>query len=302
MHRSGHNGPNAPRPPGDKQLSAAPRIGVCDQVPKRRLGTTTFSRLMDAAGTDISDTLKADLIPSHHGTKGQIRDEGLRTFLRRVLPQSYEVSSGFSFDAHDQQSHQIDIIISQAAPFRKVLQAERVVQLPCEVLLSVVEAKYKLDIGEIRDCLTKAQSIRSLRPYSTGRFVCVPTRGTETGVHEFRCLFTIIAFDSDLVEGEDYLTREWERYQTCAADLGVPADILDRIVILRRGIINCAKGVGSPEGALTKNAGDWLVELINFLERERDRRPKLDWDIYTKSRDWRSLRNPRHRPPVVPKG
>jgi hypothetical protein len=85
--------------------------------------------------------------------------------------------------------------------------------------------------------------------------------------------------------------HEWERLQTAASENDLTPDILDRILILDRGLINTAEGraldnADTPEAAIVQ----WFVHMSNHLDREAGRRPPIDIDIYTRSPRWTPLR------------
>src|ERR1019366_4431298 len=177
----------------------------------------------------------------HHPTSGTIREDGFRSFLRSLLSEKYFVGTGFAFDAHDQQSLQLDIVIAMDPPFVKVFERDGFCLLPCEVVLAVIEVKKVLSLNELRQCLKNAASLRALQPFGDQRFAPGRSHGAVASPDEHRCFYGVVALSSDLTQ-EAWAQKEWERVKKVAAETGVPTDVVDRILVLDRGVINTREG------------------------------------------------------------
>jgi hypothetical protein len=261
-------------------------------VPERRpsFESAKFRELVNTAGAEITDSIKRSASIVHHATAGPMREGGFRSFLGRLLSEKYFVGTGFAFDAHDQESHQLDIVIAQQPPFGRTFEKDYVCKLPCEVVLAAIEVKKTLNSMELKKSLINASSLRALTPYGNHRFISGRPGGAKVQRNEHRCFYGVIALESDLSR-IDWAQRDWARLKRIAAALGEPPDLIDRLVILDRGIINVSEGRAlSSDGTIEPSMFEWFVHLANHLDRESGRRPKLDIDIYTgRRREWKTL-------------
>jgi hypothetical protein len=221
------------------------------------------------------------------GGRGTRREDGVRNFLAQRLPAGYAVKAGFAFDAHDRQSKQQDVLIYRVRDTPFLLPGDPAF-VPCESLLAAVEIKSTLTAGEVSDSLQKAESIRSLTPFDKN-FVDARVRGAPAS-DEPRCFFSIFAFETDLKEGADWLTRESARFTRVASELQMPPSYVDRLVVLDRGIINCVEGRGHDSVLSSRPVLQlWFAHLINHLFREDRRRKEIDIDIYMGRYMWQSI-------------
>jgi hypothetical protein len=259
-------------------------------MPRRapRFTSHTFADLVQAAGNRILDGLERGQIASpHHPSSGRERESGLREFLAEALPAAYSIGEGFAFDARDSRSRQLDVLVARNPPFVRLMTGDQHWVVPCECLLAAVEVKHVLTKHEVTSAVQNAASLRSLRPYGDWRFVGARQGGSEAGGREARCLYSLIAVDTDLSPGSDWARRELARFYETCSESDTPTDIVDRLVILSRGTINLPRKLARPGSADKRsNAYEWFVHLSNHLEREAARRPPLDIDVYAGTFGW----------------
>lgn len=256
-----------------------------------QFSSSEFAGLLDTAGQEILIALKrADSLPEHHPSRGQVRETGLRTFLRQLLPDKYYVGSGFIFDAEDRRSKQLDIIIALNPPFARIFERDTVCYLPCEVVLAAIEVKSTLNRDEIVSAAANAASIRDLRPFGSERFAPVQQGGAPMDPGHHRVFYSLVALSSDLaISG--WSRREWKRTKRVAKEVGTTPDVIDRLVALDRGQVIVPEGKGQDlPAAETRVAGQWFLNLWNHLEREAGRRKEMNINIYLPGEDWQSLR------------
>lgn len=254
-----------------------------------RYASRQLSERMKEAGEQLTLDFKKATAFEHSSARGTYREESLRKFLSDRLPGGYAVTTGFVFDARDVLSKQLDVLIYRVRDTPFLLTGESVL-VPCESLLAAIEIKSELTVDEIKDGLEVAKSIRALRPFDKS-FVDARQRGNPAD-DKPRCLFSIFAFGTNLVEGDDWLMREGERFARLADQCAVPAQYVDRLIIMDRGIINCAEGRGHDSGRGGQSAIQiFFVHLINHLLREDRRRREIDIDIYSGRDRWMALPN-----------
>ena len=118
-----------------------------------------FARLED---TLLSQFREAGFV-QHRGDRGENREELLRDFLERHLPQKYGVLKGEIISREGARSHSADIIIYDAlnAP---VLYSGRTAVVPVESVYGIIEAKSTLSKAELVDAIGKVESFKRLAP------------------------------------------------------------------------------------------------------------------------------------------
>lgn len=251
---------------------------------------------MKEAGEQLALDFRKATAFEHAGIQGGQREESVRRFLQERLPGGYEVTTGTVFDARDKQSKQLDVLIYRVRDTPFLVPGDPVL-VPCESLLAAIEIKSTLTAAKLREGLEVARSIRGLRPFDK-EFADARTRGQEAD-DQPRCLFSIFAFGTDLTPGKDWLPREGARFIRVAQELYVPPQYVDRLIVMDRGIINCAEGRGHDTARSGQSAMQiWFVHLINHLLREDRRRKEIDIDIYSSRNRWTALPDwPRPVPP-----
>lgn len=170
--------------------------------------------------------------------------------------------------------------------------------LPVESLLAVIEVKSLLSEEELKKSYLASKQISSLRPFKKLFTLAhseeddnpaTPATGQDAP-KPLRCLRTIFAYATNLTEN-DWLTREWERVQQVTGENGCDPALIDRILVLNRGMLNPPAKQGGEDTDFLSVFHQWFIGLANFLERENSRRPPVDWQTYTKKRipGWKKL-------------
>jgi hypothetical protein len=259
----------------------------------RRSGSknsAVVSTILKAAEANLWAAWEAAQVFDHRVLRGNARESPLGQFLAKRLPLAYGVCSGEAVDHTDSHSTALDIIIYDQ--IRNGPLAEDPFLMPAESLLAVIEVKTKLTREELRKCFEAARSIRRLKPYK-GKFVGARTEGAHAVEGEYRCLYTIFAYTSDLTE-EDWLRKEASRVREIAKEKSYTADLIDRIVVLDKGLLSPPRNAGMR----APNSGpsvfhEWFFHLMNYLTRELEERhrPPMDWQAYASRKrvGWESI-------------
>lgn len=252
-----------------------------------RYGSRELSKRMKEAGEQLALDFRKATSFEHAGARGTRREETVRKFLKDQLPGGYAVEAGFAFDARDVQSGQLDVLIYRVRDTPFVLAGDPLL-VPCESLLAAIEIKSKLTTDKVKESFSIAKSVRALKPFDK-RFADARLRG-EPADELPRCFFSVFAFETDIVEGDDWLVREGARITRIASELRIPPRHIDRLIVMDRGVINCAEGRGHDSARSGQSAMQiWFVHLINHLLREDRRRKEIDIDIYTGPGRWMAL-------------
>lgn len=243
-------------------------------------GSAIFQGVLEAARKQLLlDFDKANGF-AHSGIKGEERAEALGAFLRSRLPPTFGVSTGEVIDRRDRRTGQLDLIIYDQTVTRAVFAGHKNELYPCEAVYAVVEVKSLFTRAEAVTCFRAAKKIRSLRPFGE-RFVNARDSGMSADDSAHRCMYVVFAYGSNVSE-LDWLQNEYSRLAEVAAEENVPLSIIDRLLVLDRGIINPVRNQGkvgsSDPGALF---AEFFLHLTNFVEREQRRRPVLSWQSYS---------------------
>jgi hypothetical protein len=163
--------------------------------------------------------------------------------------------------------------------------------IPCEAIYAVIEVKSLLNKDEIRKCLIHSNLIRKLKPFKH-KFVNARTHGAPASKEGHRCLYVVVAYASD-IGVEDWMKKEYFRLLNAAEEEKLQAAAIDRLFVVDRGIISPVRA----QGRVVEDGPEYLlaelfIHLVDFIERERSRRPAIEWDIYAlpRRRRWHAIR------------
>jgi hypothetical protein len=158
----------------------------------------------------------------------------------------------------------------------------RNILIPCEALYVVIEVKTTLTKEELRKSCIAAAKVRGLRPFKK-RFSPAQSGKGPGNRNFFRCMYVVFAYTTDL-SSDDWLTKEFSRIREVASQSKIPIDCIDRVVVLKHGMINPGNRVGKAVDDSQDDEGIFLefyLNIVNFLYRECRRRPPVDWQVYS---------------------
>lgn len=245
------------------------------------MGEKTFGTALGHAEQALWLALERTGAFAHPGIKGTERERAVAQFLREHLPSRFGVGSGEAFDAKRGHSGQLDLVIYDQLEIAPLPTGESSVLIPAEALLAVIEVKTTLKRDELIKCFKSVLKLAALRPYGDKRFIAPRIGGAAADDGNPRCLYSVFAFGTDLAEAS-WLNAEWARVRNVAHQVGAPLDLVDRIVVLDRGMVIPPFSVGYERagGADHQLLSEWFVQLTNFLFREVRRRPSFEWMPY----------------------
>jgi hypothetical protein len=254
-------------------------------------GPGEITTVFGATETALWAAFEKSAVFKHSGTKGDYREDGLAKFLRDQLPGRYGVVKGELIDSKGRRSSQLDIIVfdaTRAAPFVRGSKYSGWI-LPAEAALAVVEVKSVLTKNEHESIAKGTASLHKLRPWGREFAVIDGYREELSTPATARMQYSVFAYKTDL-GATKWAQNEVTRAREALSAQGVGSVCLDRVVVLERGMINVAKGtvlsVGE-KGILL----DWFLTLLNYLEREVQRRRSIPFDEYRPNREesWRRI-------------
>ncbi len=239
-----------------------------------------FRAVLDDAANKLALSSREAAKFEHRGIKGDERAAALAEFLRHHLPGAFDVKKGEAIDFSDARTGQLDLVVFDRSGSSPILVGNENLLLPCESLYVVVEVKTTLTQEELNGAYRSAAKVRALRPFKA-QFVGPRPDGAAADDKNYRCLYVVFAYNSNL-GADDWLAKEFERIESAASTAGSSTDLVDRVVVLDRGMINPASATGKAADSDGESIFlELYLHLVNFINRERDRRPPVDWQVYS---------------------
>ncbi|WP_295216109.1 DUF6602 domain-containing protein [uncultured Brevundimonas sp.] len=257
-------------------------------MPKRstRRPSDIFRQVLDQAESQLAlDASKATNF-DHRGLKGNERAAALAAFLTLHLPSVFAVGKGEALDFKDRRTGELDLLIYDRSSAAPIHTGSENVLVPAEALYAVIEVKSVLSAAELETCMAAAKKVRDLRPFKEA-FVPAATEGrSQKG--RCRCPYIVFAYGSNL-GAENWAQKEYARIVEAARKSACDADVIDRVVVLDRGIINPQTATALLKDEASGLFLEFYLHLINFLTREKKRRAPIDWTAYTGRSTWVQL-------------
>ncbi len=140
----------------------------------------------------------------HMGDRGENREQILRDFLRKHLPQRYGIAKGEVLTPDGDHSHASDIVVYDAVNC-PVLYSEDTAILPIEGVYGIIEVKSRLSKDEF---LSTAEKIRRFKELAPRSLSVIRTREYVTVHRPSRPFGIVLAFD--LADNSlDSLSNNW---------------------------------------------------------------------------------------------
>jgi hypothetical protein len=257
---------------------------------RRETPLRVFESTFEAAIYEFAGEFLKSSAFQHALSKGEEREEPVRGFFVKHLPDAFGITKGEAVDIEGHQSPQLDIMIfNKLRNFAFYSGGASI--LPAEALLVSMEVKSALNSGEAESILLAAQRLHTLRPF---RAPLAPRRrGGRSADDQARFFHCVFAYSSDLAE-DGWIEKEYSRFAASATRLRISPHVVSRIYVANRGLINLPEGIGHIE---QKNEGTGLMRfymhVLNFLSRENDRREPVPYIEYAgrMARGWQSLKH-----------
>jgi hypothetical protein len=125
---------------------------------------------------------------NHSATVGALREEYIIEFIKKLIPDSVNITSGFIVDAYGHISPQLDLIVTKKSALPLMGMKEGLSVVPIESALLVAEIKSTLDIKALAQVEKQNKSISEM--YVSG----------EIGKQKFIVPTMIIAFSTNIKE------------------------------------------------------------------------------------------------------
>jgi hypothetical protein len=244
-------------------------------------GTKNNNEAVKSVLTEAEENLTAAFLKSkqtlHPVLKGNARAASIADVLSARLPKVYTVSTcGEVVDYKDSRSGEIDILIHDQ--HRNAIFSADPLWVPAESLLAYIEVKTCLTKRELEKAFIGAKKISALKPFKKAFNLNIESESKKK--ETVRCFRTIFAYDTDLTE-ENWLLKEWDRIKQVSKETKSTLENIDRVLVLNRGMLNLPSRSGIGKDGAVSAFHQWFVNLVNFLDRESERRSALDWQQYS---------------------
>jgi hypothetical protein len=258
----------------------------------------SVGNVLEEAEANLLSAFKKSSRTTHKGLKGDARARNVADFLEKRLPSGYGVLCKAEIvDYLDNRSQETDIVIIDK--IRNAVLSDAPLWLPAESLLAYIEVKSILTRDELWNSYAAAKKLSTLRPFKRSFSLAtntplasaekpVPSPGNASA--PLRCFRTVFAYDTNLSK-TDWLRNEWARVVGVTNELQCTPALIDRILVLDRGMINPPSSTGTDEFEVSSVFQQWFTNLVNFLARENGRRQPVDLETYSKTQlpGWKSL-------------
>lgn len=107
----------------------------------------------------------------HNGIKGSIREDLLKEYLRKLLPEKYTISSGIIIDNAQCQSKQQDFIIHDSFDCPSFFKTDSNSILPVESVYATIEVKSTLNYTTLEQSTKNIESVRKLKKLSNNNII-----------------------------------------------------------------------------------------------------------------------------------
>lgn len=245
-----------------------------------------FRDVLKQADEQIALAAKNAANFKHKVIRGDERANSLRDFMDKHLAGVFKTGKGEAIDYKDQRTGQLDFFIYDASTAVPILSARESDLIPAEALYVIVEVKSVLTQDELNTCAIAAKKVRALQPFKE-RFVASRTGGNHSEGH--RCLYIVFAYTSNLGES-DWAKNEMERINLAIKAANGSLDMIDRVLVMDRGMIRPQVSMATLRDETKGMFLEFYLHVVNFLTRERKRRPEIDWTAYTSRSRWIKIR------------
>lgn len=250
-----------------------------------------LDQLLSSAEDQLWSDFDRARVFDHSGVIGSAREGAVARFLREHLPERFVVTTGQAVDASGLLTPQLDLILYDSHLSAPLLRHPTGPELvPAEALIAVVEVKSKFTREEATRCVRAATSLSQLDVYGEN-FVASRVGGADAADGAPRCMYSILAFESDL-SAADWAASEWKRLREVTSETNADVSRIDRLTVLSRGLLVPPTCTALPAQDGKGILRDWFLHLTDFLVREAARRLPYDWDRYSRrprSTGWEQL-------------
>lgn len=125
-------------------------------------------RILASLNQEVLNSLGLASAIAHPGESGRAREDAIRTFLRKLLPEGYGISTGFVIDGQGAMSRQVDVIVYRTG-YHPVFDIGGIKHFMVESVAAVLENKASIGKRELTMALENIKSVKELDRSSAGQ-------------------------------------------------------------------------------------------------------------------------------------
>jgi hypothetical protein len=138
-----------------------------------------IERLLENLNEETLRNLSASKSIKHRGESGRAREQVIANVFRKLLPRTFEVSTGFVIDATGATSRQIDIIIARN-DYHPIFEVNGIKHFMIESVVAVLQSKARITSTQLlNEALENIKSVKILDRTNRGKNYTVS--GTDRG-------------------------------------------------------------------------------------------------------------------------
>jgi len=141
--------------------------------------TSITHQVVESLEREVVEELRLTAAISHPGESGRASEEVIRRFLRRLVPRTYEVDTGFVIDGVGGISRQIDIVIYRT-DYHPVIEIAGVKHFLVESVAIVIENKATIGSARVlTEAMENIASVKVLDKLNGGSNVVFPPMSSD---------------------------------------------------------------------------------------------------------------------------
>jgi len=128
-----------------------------------------ITKILTALNNEVLNELELAKSIHHPGESGRAREQILAEFIKKLLPKSFDVSTGFVIDATGAMSRQVDLVIYRN-DYHPVFKIGGINHFMVESVAAVIENKASIkNSAALNQALENIKSVKSLDRTNKGR-------------------------------------------------------------------------------------------------------------------------------------
>ena len=135
--------------------------------------TSLPNQIVESLDKEVKNRLELASVIRHPGESGRARENVIVDFLRRLIPQSFGIDTGFVIDSLGGISKQVDIVIYRT-DYHPVFEISGIKHFLVESVVAVIENKASItSLAQLNRALDNIRSVKQLDRTNRGRNIVI---------------------------------------------------------------------------------------------------------------------------------
>lgn len=131
------------------------------------------NQIVESLDKEVKNRLELARAIGHPGESGRARENVIADFLRRLIPQSFGIDTGFIIDSLGAISKQVDIVIYRT-DYHPVFEVSGIKHFLVESVVAVIENKARItSLAQLTRALDNIRSVKQLDRTNRGRNIVI---------------------------------------------------------------------------------------------------------------------------------